>query len=143
MDQQPDFDDLQDGIFMPLADALAQIAPALEMAEIAHILSVGSGVAEVAGFTDLHADELLIFAGGVMGIASNLGTDRAGVIVLGATDNLRPGDPVRRTGRVVDVAVGEGLIGRVGFIGQETITLLVNRIKQPKPLTNSSQYIVK
>lgn len=113
MAQKSGFDDLQDGIFTPLADALAQLAPALEMAEIAHILSVGSGVAEVAGFTDLHADELLIFAGGVMGIASNLGTDRAGVIVLGATDNLRPGDPVRRTGRVVDVAVGEGLIGRV------------------------------
>jgi F-type H+/Na+-transporting ATPase subunit alpha len=47
------------------------------MAEIAHILSVGNGVAEVAGFTDLRADELLTFAGGVMGIASNLSEDRA------------------------------------------------------------------
>ena len=107
------FDDLQDDIFAPLKDALAQLAPALEMAEIAHILSVGNGVAEVAGFTDLRADELLTFAGRVMGIAANLETDRAGAIVLEATDTLRPGDPVRRTGRVVGVPVGEGLIGRV------------------------------
>jgi F-type H+/Na+-transporting ATPase subunit alpha len=73
-------------IFAPLEDALARVKPALETAEIAHIVSVGNGVAEVAGFTDLRADELLTFAGGVMGIASNLSEDRAGVIVLGATE---------------------------------------------------------
>jgi len=87
--------------------------PVIEMAEIAHILSVGNGVAEVAGFTDLRADELLTFSGGVMGIASNLSERRTGVIVLGETERLRPGDPVRRTGRVVDVPVGAALIGRV------------------------------
>ncbi len=113
MAREMSFDDLQDDVFEPLEDALARVAPALEMAEIAHILSVGNGVAEVAGFTDLRADELLTFVGGVMGIASNISTDRAGVIVLGATERLRPGDPVRRTGRIVDVPVGAGLIGRV------------------------------
>ena len=107
------FDDLHDDLFGPLEDALARVRPAVETAEIAHVLSVGSGVAEVAGFTDLRADELLSFSGGVMGIASNLSEDRAGVIVLGETERLRPGDPVRRTGRVVDVPVGAGLIGRV------------------------------
>ena len=113
MAEDAGFDDLKDDIFAPLEDALAQVAPALEISEIAHVVSVGNGVAEVAGFTDLHADELLTFAGDVMGIASSLGPARAGVIVLGATDNLRPGDPVRRTGRVVDVPVGQGLVGRV------------------------------
>ncbi|MBU4529280.1 MAG: alternate F1F0 ATPase, F1 subunit alpha [Hoeflea sp.] len=107
------FDDLHDDLFAPLEDALTRVDPALEMAEIARILSVGSGVAEVAGFTDLHADELLTFSDGVMGIASNISTNGAGVIVLGETHRLRPGDPVRRTGRVVDVPVGAGLIGRV------------------------------
>lgn len=107
------FHDLKDDVFASLEDALARVAPTLEMAEIAHIFSVGNGVAEVAGFTDLRADELLTFAGGVMGIASNISTDSAGVIVLGTTAGLRPGDPVRRTGRVVDVPVGAGLIGRV------------------------------
>ncbi|TCO69115.1 alternate F1F0 ATPase, F1 subunit alpha [Rhodovulum euryhalinum] len=106
-------DDLHRDLFAPLEDALSRVDPVLEMAEIARIVSVGNGVAEVAGFTDLHADELLAFAGGVMGIASDIGTERAGVIVLGPTDCLRPGDPVRRTGRVVDVPVGAGLFGRV------------------------------
>jgi F-type H+-transporting ATPase subunit alpha len=113
MARDPGFGELQDDIFAPLEKALAQRAPALEMAEIAHILSVGNGVAEVAGFTDLRTEELLRFSGGIMGIASTLGTDRAGVIVLGPTDRLRPGDKVRRTGRVVDVPVGQAFLGRV------------------------------
>jgi len=106
-------DDLHHRLFTPLEGALARVNPALEIAEIAHIVSVANGVAEVAGFSDLYADELLSFAGGVMGIASNLSEDRAGVIVLGATSSLRPGDAVRRTGHVVDVPVGAALIGRV------------------------------
>jgi F-type H+/Na+-transporting ATPase subunit alpha len=106
-------EDLHSELFAPLEDALAQVRPAIETAEIARILSVSNGVAEVAGFTDLRADELLAFPDGVMGIASNLGVDRAGVIVLGETERLRPGDPVRRTGRVVDVPVGAALLGRV------------------------------
>jgi len=105
--------DLHDDLFAPLEDALAQVRPTIEMAEIARILSVGNGIAQVVGFIDLRADELLTLSGGVMGIASNLSVDRAGVIVLGETERLRPGDPVRRTGRVVDVPVGAGLIGRV------------------------------
>jgi F-type H+/Na+-transporting ATPase subunit alpha len=107
------FYDLHDDLFAPLEDALTRVDAAVELAEIARILSVGNGVAEVAGFTNLYADELLTFADGVMGIASNLREERAGVIVLGETTGLHPGDPVRRTGRVIDVPVGEGLIGRV------------------------------
>ncbi|MEQ8861746.1 MAG: alternate F1F0 ATPase, F1 subunit alpha [Pseudomonadales bacterium] len=106
-------DDLHDDLFTPLESALLRVRPAIEMAEIAHVVSVGNGVAQVAGFTDLYADELLRFSGDVMGIASSLSEDLAGVIVLGETERLRPGDPVRRTGRVVDVPVGDGLIGRV------------------------------
>jgi F-type H+-transporting ATPase subunit alpha len=51
-------DDLHDDLFAPLEDALARVHPAIETAEIAHIVSVSNGVAEVAGFTDLRADEL-------------------------------------------------------------------------------------
>ncbi|MCU0242383.1 MAG: alternate F1F0 ATPase, F1 subunit alpha [Vicinamibacteria bacterium] len=105
--------DLHDDLFAPLEEALKRVAPALETAEIARVMSVSDGVAEVAGFTDLRADELLAFGGGIMGIAANLGEHRTGVIVLGDTQRLRPGDPVRRTGRVADVPVGENLIGRV------------------------------
>ena len=99
--------------FAPLDEALARVSPEIDAAETARILSVGNGIAQVAGFTDLHADELLEFPDGVVGIASSLKPGRIGVIVLGNTDRLRPGDRLRRTGRVVDVPVGEALLGRV------------------------------
>lgn len=107
------FDILSETLFDPLERARENVDARLEMAEIARILSVGNGVAQVAGFTDLHADELVSFPHGIMGIASNLRQDRIGVIVLGDTDRLRPGDKLRRTGRVVDVPVGAALLGRV------------------------------
>ena len=107
------FDTLSKTLFDPLERARQNVDARLEMAEIARILSVGNGVAQVAGFTDLHADELVSFSHGIMGIASNLRQDRIGVIVLGDTDRLRPGDKLRRTGRVVDVPVGAALLGRV------------------------------
>src|SRR6056297_1117141 len=102
-----------DDFFAPLGEALDRVAPEIDAAETARILSVGNGVAQVAGFTDLHADELVRFPHGVVGIASSLRPGRIGVIVLGSTDRLRPGDRLRRTGRVVDVPVGEALLGRV------------------------------
>ncbi|WP_439155171.1 alternate F1F0 ATPase, F1 subunit alpha [Yoonia sp.] len=107
------FNTLSDTVFAPLETARRNIKATVEMAEIAHILSVGNGVAQVAGFTDLHADELVAFPQGVMGIAANLQKGRIGVIVLGETDQLRPGDRLRRTGRVVDVPVGQALLGRI------------------------------
>ncbi|MDR9486081.1 MULTISPECIES: alternate F1F0 ATPase, F1 subunit alpha [Sediminimonas] len=107
------FIDNEQGFFAPLDQALKRVKPALDMAQIAHVLSVGSGVAQVRGFTDLHADELVSFPHGIMGIASNLREGRVGVIVLGDAARLKPGDRVRRTGRVVDVPVGEALLGRV------------------------------
>ncbi|WP_372921921.1 alternate F1F0 ATPase, F1 subunit alpha [Roseovarius sp.] len=105
--------DLSGCLFDPLDEALARISPRIDAAEIARVLSVGNGVAQVAGFTDLHADELVRFGGGVVGIASSLSQRQIGVIVLGDTGGLRPGDRLRRTGRVVDVPVGEALLGRV------------------------------
>src|SRR6056297_2619975 len=102
-----------DDFFAPLGEALDRVAPEIDAAETARILSVGNGVAQVAGFTDLHADELVRFPHGVVGIASSLRPGRIGVIVLGNTDRLRPGDRLRRTGRVVDIPVGESLLGRV------------------------------
>src|SRR6056297_1550069 len=102
-----------DDFFAPLGEALDRVAPEIDAAETARILSVGNGVAQVAGFTDLHADEIVRFPHGVVGIASSLRPGRIGVIVLGSTDRLRPGDRLRRTGRVVDVPVGEALLGRI------------------------------
>jgi F-type H+-transporting ATPase subunit alpha len=99
--------------FAPLSQALSRVAPEIDVAETAHILSVGNGVAQVAGFSDLHADELLRFPNDVLGIASSLKRGRIGVIVLGSSNRLRPGDLLRRTGRVVDVPVGHAFLGRI------------------------------
>ncbi|WP_306120043.1 MULTISPECIES: alternate F1F0 ATPase, F1 subunit alpha [unclassified Roseitalea] len=104
---------LGDELFDLIDGALADTEPTLTIAEVARVLSVGNGIAEVAGFTDLKADELVTFDSGEIGIASNLGEHRIGVIVLGQTTRIRPGEKVRRTGRVVDVPVGEALLGRI------------------------------
>ena len=105
--------DISQDVFAPLEQALRNVRPGVDAAEQARILSVDNGVAQVTGFTDLHADELVRFSNGVVGLASSLGPDRTGVIVLGRTDDLRPGDRLRRTGRVADVPVGEALLGRI------------------------------
>jgi len=107
------FGTLADDLFAPLGQAVARIAPGLEVSEVAHVLSVGSGVAQISGFTDLRADELVRFPHGIMGIASNLREHRIGVIVLGDSERIRPGDRLHRTGRVVDVPVGDVLLGRI------------------------------
>jgi len=106
-------DGFPEDIFAPLSEALTRIAPEIDAVETARILSVGNGIAQVAGFTDLHADELLRFADGTMGLAWNIRPDRVGVVVLGGTEGLRPGDRLRRTGRIADVPVGGALLGRV------------------------------
>ncbi|WP_371059421.1 alternate F1F0 ATPase, F1 subunit alpha [Rhodosalinus sp. 5P4] len=99
--------------FEPLETLLEDTRPELEVADLAHVTSVGNGIARVVGFTDLHADELVSFGAGLMGIASSLGERETGVMVLGPTESIRPGDRVRRTHRVVDVPVGRALLGRV------------------------------
>ncbi len=105
--------ELRKGIFAPLRDARDRVRPGLDVVETARIDSVSSGVAQIVGFTDLYADELVRFPRDIYGIAANLREDRTGVIVLGDTDRLQPGDRLTRTGRVVDVPVGEALLGRV------------------------------
>jgi len=105
--------ELIESMFDPLEQALADTKETINVSELARVISVENGVAQIAGFTDLHADELLQFPGGLMGIASSLKETRSGAIVLGDTSGLRPGDKLTRTGRVVDVPVGNELLGRI------------------------------
>lgn len=81
--------------------------------EIGNITSVSTGNARVTGLPGVGADELLKFPGNVFGIAFNVDETSIGVVLLGDFWHLHVGDPVERTGRVMDVAVGEGLLGRV------------------------------
>ncbi len=81
--------------------------------EIGTITRVSTGIAQVSGLPNVGSDELLKFSGGVYGIAFNLDEDDIGVVLLGDYANLHAGDRVERTGRVMDVPVGKGLLGRV------------------------------
>ena len=77
------------------------------------VLQVGDGVARIYGLSEVAVSELLEFPGGVMGVALNLEADNVGAILLGSDTGIREGDLVKRTGRIIDVPVGEGLVGRV------------------------------
>ena len=85
----------------------------LKMENIGTVLQVGDGVARIYGLDDCMSNELLEFPGGVYGIALNLEEDNVGSILLGSDTNIKEGDIVKTTGRIVEVPVGEALVGRV------------------------------
>ncbi len=91
----------------------------IEISEMGTILSVGDGIARIHGLNLAMAGELLEFPGDVIGMVLNLEEDNVGAAILGDTHHIKEGDTVRRTGRIVEVPVGEALIGRVvNGIGQ-------------------------
>ena len=84
-----------------------------EVQETGSVLSVGDGVARVFGLEKVQAGELVEFNGGVQGLVLNLNEDSVGIAVMGDDSGIREGDSVKRTGRIADVAVGDGVLGRV------------------------------
>ncbi|WP_027825421.1 F0F1 ATP synthase subunit alpha [Lactobacillus psittaci] len=85
----------------------------LNIDEVGVITYVGDGIARAHGLNNVLANELLEFDNGSYGIAQNLETNDVGIIILGRFDNIREGDRVKRTGRIMEVPVGDALIGRV------------------------------
>ena len=102
-----------DRAFDSMSRARADFAPDLTLREVGFITNVSTGIATVSGLPGVGSEELLQFPGGLLGIAFNVDEDEIGVILLGEYEALHAGDEVQRTGRVMDVAVGEGLLGRV------------------------------
>jgi F-type H+-transporting ATPase subunit alpha len=91
----------------------------IEVSEMGTIISVGDGIARIHGLDQAMAGELLEFPGGVMGMVLNLEEDNVGAAILGEAQHIKEGATVKRTGRIVEVPVGEALIGRVvNGIGQ-------------------------
>ena len=91
----------------------------VEASEVGTVIEVGDGIARVYGLANAMVNELLEFPGGVMGMAQNLEEDNVGCVILGPYKHIKEGDPVKKTGRIVEVPVGEALIGRiVNAIGQ-------------------------
>jgi F-type H+-transporting ATPase subunit alpha len=102
-----------DSTFAGIKHVRKAFTPQLEPREVGTITSIATGIAKVSGIPGVESDELVKFPGDVLGIAFNVDADEIGVVLLGDYWHLHTGDEVQRTGRVMDVAVGDGLIGRV------------------------------
>ncbi|MFD1852173.1 F0F1 ATP synthase subunit alpha [Oceanobacillus bengalensis] len=85
----------------------------LEVNDVGTVIEVGDGIARAHGLDNAMAGELLEFSNGVMGLAQNLEESNVGIVILGPYTGIKEGDEVRRTGRIMQVPVGEGLLGRV------------------------------
>ena len=96
-----------------LKKQIADFGSEAEVAEVGQVLSVGDGIARIHGLDKVQAGEMVEFPGGIKGMALNLETDNVGVVIFGDDRNIREGDTVKRTGDIVDVPVGKGLLGRV------------------------------
>ncbi len=102
-----------DSAFAGIRQVREAFTPQLTPREVGAITSVATGIAKVSGLPGVGFDELVTFPGDVLGIAFNVDADEIGVVLLGEYWHLSAGDEVLRTGRVMDVAVGDGLLGRV------------------------------
>ncbi|MFN6999088.1 F0F1 ATP synthase subunit alpha [Elioraea tepidiphila] len=97
-----------------LKQQIASFEDEADVAEVGQVLSVGDGIARVFGLSSVMAGEMVEFPGaGVRGMALNLETDNVGVVIFGDDRAIREGDTVKRTGAIVEVPVGKGLLGRV------------------------------
>ncbi len=85
----------------------------IQMEEVGTVLSVGDGIARVYGLSNVMAGELLEFPKSIFGLALNLEEDNVGAAIMGHDTEIKEGDMVKRTGRIAEVPVGEGLVGRV------------------------------
>ena len=102
-----------DAAFLKIREAGQNFTPRLQLQETGTITSVSTGIAHVAGLPGAAFEELLAFPDGIFGIAFNLDQDEIGVVLLGDYTRLHAGDAVTRTGRVMDIVVGDALLGRV------------------------------
>jgi F-type H+-transporting ATPase subunit alpha len=96
-----------------LKDQIKNFGQEAEVTEVGQVLSVGDGIARVYGLDNVQAGELVEFPGGIKGMALNLESDNVGVVIFGSDATIKEGDNVKRTGAIVDVPVGKGLLGRV------------------------------
>ncbi|OYW46567.1 MAG: F0F1 ATP synthase subunit alpha [Sphingomonadales bacterium 32-68-7] len=96
-----------------IKDQIANFGTEAEVSEVGSVLSVGDGIARIYGLDKVQAGEMVEFANGVQGMALNLEADNVGVVIFGSDSEIKEGDSVKRTGTIVDVPVGKGLLGRV------------------------------
>ena len=96
-----------------LKEQIKNFGQEAEVSEVGQVLSVGDGIARVYGLDNVQAGEMVEFENGMRGMALNLETDNVGIVIFGADREIKEGQTVKRTGAIVDVPVGKGLLGRV------------------------------
>jgi F-type H+-transporting ATPase subunit alpha len=119
-----------------LKEQIANFGAETDVAEVGQVISVGDGVARVYGLDNVQAGEMVEFPGGIKGMALNLETDNVGVVIFGDDRDIKEGDTVKRTGTIVDVPVGKGLLGRV-------VDALGNPIDGKGPLDTTERRLVE
>src|SRR5438132_9256874 len=102
-----------DEISKIIREQIGSFAVDVDVAEVGSIISVGDGIARVHGVDNAMAGEMLEFPKGVFGIALNLEEESVGAVLLGDFTEIKEGDPVKRTGRIISVPVGDEMLGRV------------------------------
>lgn len=118
-----------------LEERILGAAPKADLDETGRVLSIGDGIARVYGLNNIQADEMVEFSSGLKGMALNLEPDNVGVVVFGNDKLIKEGDIVKRTGAIVDVPVGDDLLGRV-------VDALGNPIDGKGPLKTKQRFRV-
>lgn len=106
-------EDLRGDFIECLKKALSDVDNGIDVYQIGHVTSASDGICRVSGLSDAMAGEMLRFEGGLVGMVMDLEQDNIGVVLLGEFDHVQEGDRVRCTGRIIEVPVGEELMGRV------------------------------
>ena len=96
-----------------IKDQIENFGSETEVSEVGQVLSVGDGISRIYGLDNVQAGEMVEFSEGTKGMALNLENDNVGVVIFGEDSKIKEGDIVKRTGKIVDVAVGKSLLGRV------------------------------
>ncbi len=96
-----------------LREQIKNFGKEAEVSEVGQVLSVGDGIARVYGLDNVQAGEMVAFENGIRGMALNLEVDNVGIVIFGSDREIKEGDTVKRTGAIVEVPVGMGLLGRV------------------------------
>src|ERR1700742_3093168 len=96
-----------------IRDQIANFDAEAEVSEVGTVLSVGDGIARIYGLDNVQAGEMVEFENGTKGMALNLEADNVGVVIFGSDAEISEGSSVKRTGTIVDVPIGKGLLGRV------------------------------
>jgi len=119
-----------------IKEQIAGFGAEADVAEVGQVISVGDGVARIYGLDNVQAGELVEFPGGISGMALNLETDNVGAVIFGSDRDIKEGDTVKRTGAIVDVPVGKGLLGRV-------VDALGNPIDGKGPIEGAERSLVE